>query len=256
MLNKLKAWFWRDPDPIWRWASGQTVRRWWKHPMAFPAAAPVVCALGVAALFAAYPANAAGDAIEVGYWASYFLVAGCHLVLFLHVAATPFVMLGRLGGPPALRELSLTLLPRQEIARLLYLGSFRRAALPSLAILLTVEIVFTYFGIASGEIDFEPGERFPFVFVFIIKPPLDYLMNLAISWWQYFSTGSLVYGRFRAMAILMGLFPAAGYLMMVFSNSTYAFLIIYAAKGVYAIYCCQEMYLRWNDRLRERFGEK
>jgi hypothetical protein len=249
MFQGLKRYFLRDPDPVWRWFAGQTVRRWWKHPMAIPALVPVALALGIATLYAS---DSSSQADQIAFWTLYTIVSAAHLVLFLHVATTPFVMIGRLGGANSLRELSLTLIPRVEIARMLFWGSFRRGAAPSLLILYMAEIVFLYFGIIAGELDFEPGEASFLVFIFLIKPPLDYLMNLAISWWQYFSAGSVVYGRLRAMLILMGLFPAIGYFLVFLSNSPFALLIIYVAKAVFAIFCCQEMYMKWHDRLREK----
>ena len=52
-MEQLIHLFWRDPDPLWRWASGQYARRWWKRPAihALIGAILILIALGIVIVF-------------------------------------------------------------------------------------------------------------------------------------------------------------------------------------------------------------
>ncbi|MCX7016132.1 MAG: hypothetical protein NTW86_26835 [Candidatus Sumerlaeota bacterium] len=221
LANVLARWFWRDPDPVWRWASGQSVRRWWRHPLAVSALAAALFTAIVALTIAALVRMSHRPYMAGQEWVGGALLAGAIVLvvyasMFIIVSRRPFDILGQLGGPPMLREISLGLVPRGEIGRCLYWGSYRSAALPALALLYYVELMFLALGLYALA-DALPRHPFDFcatmIFWFVLKPPLDHAMNLAIAWHLYFRTGKKAFANLLSALLVMLVFPAGGWLL-------------------------------------------
>lgn len=217
MRDKLKAWFWRDPDPIWRWASGQTIRRWWNRPLVLAGiASGILYFLDFVILLFVFgdEFDSWNDACEFGLYITSGIVALCTFVFFVLIAARPFSLLRRLGGPSMLRALSITPLGREEIPRRLFWGSYRNAALPFLTIAYSGILAVLILSVLSGTLFEMSVELYEFLtlggflaVVFVLKPPIDHLLNLSISWWFCFKTGRRTSGLIGALIVILAGFP-------------------------------------------------
>ncbi|MCX7012892.1 MAG: hypothetical protein NTW86_10110 [Candidatus Sumerlaeota bacterium] len=215
--SPLRRWFWRDEDPLWRWASGQAVRRWWRHPMAMALIMLAASTAIVGVVVAAYVrlGDIPADAVrEVAAGICLVVYASLYIALFILVARRPFDILGRLGGPAMLRGLTLTAIPPRSLGLLLYWGSYRWAALPSLALLYGFGAITFLIMMGARNVTFwgmEPLTFLALAFWWVLKPPLDYAMNLAISWRLYFRTGRKDLATILSTLLVVIVFPAIGF---------------------------------------------
>jgi hypothetical protein len=264
----LARWLWRDPDPVWRWASGQYVRQWWKRPIvsvALTGAALAALVVGLGMLLEGR------DPAVVRAVACGAIVAVLYPLLFWHVAGHPFAAFGRLGGPLMLRQLTVSSLGTEELGRILFWGSYRWLGLPSVALLWAFEaagagLFLAAFGLHGLTARIEElgflGASGAFFWVFV-KPPLDHMMNLAISWWLYFRTGRKSVGQLLSLSLVVVGFPAFFLLVNVFwimldlesaMSLSWAFGVL-AVKAAFARRCYRRFVSQWDRCLGERFGE-
>ena len=288
MSNVLVRWLWRDPDPLWRWASGQMARRWWKRPIVGMGAFGLLFAAGalgwnyytLAQLLAAFWASAGGPPSFFCVWIFGRSIAALYLALFLLVAVRPFFALEALGGMGVLRELSISALSKEEFARLLYWGTYRRAALPSLLLLYAGELaslIWLWPKVAALFVEsggFGSGAFLAGVLLFwlVVKPPLDHMMNLAISWRYWSSSRSKYWGLAQAGYWIVIRYPA---LMVILFALLFAALIVPATPSgqrqlpwIVGLFClclfvlplkarfARECYRKFADQLDESIRTK
>ena len=166
-----------------------------------------------------HQASPAGEEWVAGAWLSGAIAVVVYGCMFIIVSRRPFDIFGRLGGPPMLREISMGAVPREEIGRCLYWGSYRSAALPALALLYYVEFLYLTLALYSRSpsavaLPASFGDFFLMAFWFILKPPLDHAMNLAIAWRLYFRTGKKAFANVLVALLVMIVFPASTYLLL------------------------------------------
>ncbi len=225
MRERLKAWFWRDPDPVWRWASGQIVRRWWNQTGFLIL---VACGLLLILDFVLLPFcfgfafENRSQAYELGRHVTTGALFFCTILFFVFVAAHPTGILKKLGGAPMLRDVSLTTLGRERIPSILYWGSFRSIALPSMMIVYCMMLAIGFLFLLEGSHLDEPDEIEAFLWiagtmsvVFVLKPPIDHMLNLSIGWWFCFKSGRRVTGQLTSLFLVVLLFPGLFWLITV-----------------------------------------
>ncbi len=110
-----------------------------------------------------------------------------------------------------LRDLALTRIDRRDLPRLFYWGSFRRQGLPALLMVygFSIPMALTAVTTLPFPFDWTPVYLAFWACVAYLRLPLDFMMNLAISWRLLFKTGKKGLGQLYAALLLFIAFPVA-----------------------------------------------